>query len=98
MLSAGGQDIAAGQPIGKNVAAATQGNIAAQSQAKLNQRYMQILAKMLSGDIDETGAGNKLTFDDTGMSVKVAKPLPLGGGGLDAGTPTPPINPFRLTS
>lgn len=55
-LSAAGQDILAGEPIGKNVNAVTQQNIQ-------SQNFMKILSKML-------GSGGKATIDKDGLSFK----------------------------
>ena len=55
-LSAAGQDIGAGKPIGTNVDVVTQQNIRAQS-------YVELLSKMLSG-------GAKMTLDKENISIK----------------------------
>jgi len=55
-LNAAGQDILAGEPIGKNVGAATSQNIQSQNFAKM-------LSKMLGG-------GGKVSFDKDGLSLK----------------------------
>jgi len=60
-LAGAGADIASGQPIGQNVSAITQQNIAAQN-------MMGLLAKMLAGKVPE---GGKITIDDKGTKIQV---------------------------
>ena len=60
-LSGAGADIASGQPIGQNVNAITQQNIAAQN-------MMGLLAKMLKGEVPE---GGKITIDNKGTKIQV---------------------------
>lgn len=62
-LSAAGQDLLAGGPIGQNVNAVTQQNIRAQN-------YMKLLQRMLGGDVPE---GGKITTDNKGMKIDVPK-------------------------
>ena len=62
MLSAAGQDISAGEGVGKRLGAVTQQNIATQNYAKL-------LKKILSGEIE----GGKMTMSDTGMKIDIPK-------------------------
>lgn len=99
-LSAAGQDIAGGEPIGAGVGAVTQQNIAAQSYAKQQERYLNILRGMLAGDVPE---GGKMTMDSKGMKIDMPTSLttpsvpesqvpgeqPRGGMGL--------INPFAIS-
>jgi len=60
-LAGAGADIASGQPIGQNVNAITQQNIAAQN-------MMGLLAKMLAGKVPE---GGKITIDNKGTKIQV---------------------------
>lgn len=102
-LSAAGQDIAGGGPIGAGVADVTQQNIAAQSYAKQQERYLNILRGMLAGEVPE---GGKVTTDSRGMRIDVPRAFtspsgvdylttipeqrrPEGGAGL--------INPFAIS-
>ena len=73
-LSAAGMDIGGGKPIGANVNAVTQQNIAAQNYAKM-------LQKLLAG-------GGKVSMDKESVTIKhpVTAGNPLGTGG-QAGTP-----------
>jgi len=95
-LAGAGADIASGQPIGQNVSAITQQNIAAQN-------MMGLLAKMLAGEVPE---GGKITIDNKGTKIQVPKmqsqqqlaaegsQLP-GGSGVDW---TKPENIAKLSS
>ena len=65
-LSAAGQDIGAGKPLGANINAVTQQNIAAQNYAKL-------LKNMLAG-------GGKLTLDKDNINIKAPVGALQGGG------------------
>ena len=73
-LSAAGQDIGAGRPLGANVNQVTQQNIAAQN-------YSKLLKKLLEG-------GGKVTMDKDEVTIKhpVSAGNPLGSAG-QAGTP-----------
>ena len=72
-LSAAGQDIGAGKPIGANVHAVTQQNIAAQN-------YSKLLKTLLAG-------GGKVTADKDNITIK--HPVNALGGGQTGGTATP---------
>lgn len=72
-LSAAGQDIGAGKPIGANVNAATQKNLAAQSQAKL-------LQKILAG-------GGKISMDGQKFNITGHPDLLKEGGAMGGGSP-----------
>ena len=77
----------AGKAIGTNTSVAaslddiTQENIAAQSQAKLQERYMKMLKGMLSGNVPK---GASITTDENGLKIKAPKPMDEIGVG-----PTP---------
>ena len=93
-LSAAGQDISAGGPIGQNVGRVTEQNIAARSQAKLQNQYLTALGKMLSGDIPE---GGKVTMDNKGLKIDVPK-APTAPetppSAVAPGATTTMVNPF----
>lgn len=73
-MSAAGQDIGAGKPLGANVNAATQKNLAAQSQAKM-------LQKILAG-------GGKITMDGQKFNISGHPDLLKEGGAATGGSPT----------
>ena len=80
-LAGAGADIAAGNPIGANVNAITQGNISAQSQAATQKKTMQMLAAMLRGESVPEGAS--VTHKEDGTTIK----MPPGSlGDLSGGT------------
>lgn len=68
-LAAGGQDIAAGNPIGANVNAVTQQNISAQSQAATIKKTLEMLMKMLRGE--NIPEGGKVTMDNKGVKMDI---------------------------
>lgn len=74
-LAAAGQDIGSGNAIGTNVNQSTQQNIAAQSQAKLQDKYIKLLQQMLSGQVPE---GGKIVTDSKGMKLDIPHSA-LGG-------------------
>lgn len=69
-LSGAGGALSSGQPVGATLDAITQQNIAAQSKAKLNERYMKIMKQMMGGEIPTKG---KMTMDETGLKFDVPK-------------------------
>lgn len=73
-LSAAGQDIGAGKPLGANVNAATQKNLAAQSQAKM-------LQKILAG-------GGKISMDGQKFNISGHPDLLKEGGAMGGGEAT----------
>jgi len=96
-LSGAGADIAAGNPIGANVNAITQQNIAAQSQAATNQKTMEMLAAMLRGELVP---GSSMKMSDKGdFAINLPKSA-FGTPGADPGFSTNPIggSPQPLTS
>lgn len=90
-LSAAGQDIGSGNPIGTNVNAVTQQNIAAQSQAKLNEHYMKMMKDMLSGNV---ATGAKMTMDEGVTKFQFPHPPKetggTGGTFMNMGATNPP--------
>lgn len=76
-LSGAGQDIRAGNPLGTNVNAITQQNIA-------SRNFMKMLQKMLGGEVPE---GGKITTDAKGTKIEV--PKTMGSVGLAAGSQDP---------
>ena len=74
-LAGAGGDIAAGEPIGKNVNQITQQNIAAQNKAKLNQTYMKMLKDILAG-------GGKVNLDKDKTKIDMPSAM-LGGTGSE---------------
>lgn len=98
-LSAAGQDIGSGNPIGTNVNAVTQQNIGAQSQNKLNEHYIKMLTSILSGKVP---AGGKMTMDDKGTKFQIPPPGPDSSGSQLAGVQqpnwpaTPSFNPAEI--
>jgi hypothetical protein len=86
-LSGAGGALSAGQPVGPAIHDITQKTIGAQSQAALNQQYMEMLRKMLSGE--EVPAGGKVTIDEKGTKLEVPKGMGAIGAPGAVGTPTP---------
>lgn len=80
-LSAAGQDLLSGQPIGSNVNAATQQNIQARS-------YVDLLRNMLS-------SGGKMSMDKDNITIKAPTQSLQGPGGVPAGS-TGATNPGAL--
>lgn len=88
-LTGAGADIAAGNPIGANVNAVTNQNIAAQNKFKLQENYIKKLKKMLEGDF---GDGDSLTMKADGMSFKSGTSL-VKKSGMEPNTATAGENP-----
>ena len=85
MLSGAGQAISEGKPIASGLNPLIQQNIGAQSKAKLNSKYIQMLSQMLKG-------GAKVNMDKDKFSVSGPSTIfgsdgdqSGGGGGGDAG-------------
>lgn len=83
MLAASGQGIAAGEGVGPRLGGVVQQNIAAQSYAKQQDRYLKILQSMLAGE--QIPEGGKLTMDSKGMSISVPKLAMEAGGEISTG-------------
>lgn len=75
-LSAAGQDVVSGNPIGTNVNAVTQQNISAQN-------YSKLLNRMLGGYIPE---GGKIVSDSKGMKLDIPKSALETSGGQGTGS------------
>ena len=69
-LSGAGGAMSSGQPVGPVLDTITQQNIAAQSKAKLNEKYMKMLQQMMAGEVP---TGGKVTMDEKGMKFDVPK-------------------------
>ena len=89
-LNAAGQDILAGEPIGKNVGAVTNQNIQ-------SQNFMKMLSRMVGG-------GGKATIDKEGMSLKLPTETMKGVFGSESmlgehkAVPEPGVEAPRPTS
>lgn len=78
MLSGAGQAISEGKPIASGLNPLIQQNIGAQSKAKLNSKYIQMLSQMLKG-------GAKVSMDKDKFSVSGPSTI-FGSGGDQSGT------------
>lgn len=77
-MTAAGEDISSGNPIGTNVGKTVQQNIS-------SQNFMKLLQKMLGGEVPE---GGKMEISDTGMKMHIpATAYTLSGQAPKASTP-----------